>query len=56
MLEAGNYTLFQNYLAGVMLTSNATTYLDCYKQCMDLNGGQLSKLTYLAATLQTMLN
>jgi hypothetical protein len=38
MSEAGNYTVFQNYQAGVMLTSNTTTYLDCYNQCISLNG------------------
>ena len=38
MLEAGNFTEFENYQFAVMLTTNATSYLDCYEKCVGFNG------------------
>jgi hypothetical protein len=55
MLEAGNYTFFQNYDGAVMLSTNATTYLDCYQKCIKFNGGTLDLPSrhYLAAITGT---
>ena len=37
-MEAGNFTEFQNYQFAVMLTTNATSYLECYERCVVFDG------------------